>query len=197
MKQLNTLISVVLLAAVAVLFFLVLKKDGVKKPTDTTPDAKSNSVKSGTIVYFEMDSVEQQYAYIKDVREKLKGREQSITNELNDMKKGYMNRIQQLQSKATNMSQQEGEAAQAEINQMQQNMQQKEARLSQELQDQQFKLMQDINKRIEDYLKMYNAQNKYAFILSHTAGDHIYYKDSTLNITSDLVRGLNETYKKQ
>ncbi|TAD84905.1 MAG: OmpH family outer membrane protein [Bacteroidetes bacterium] len=197
MKHANTIISAVLLAAVAFLFVKVFKTSTVPKISDNTGAAPSHGGNNGAIAYFEMDSVEQQYAYIKDVRQKIKGQEELITNELGGLKKGYMGRIQQLQSKAATMSQQEGEAAQAEINQMQQSMQQREARLSQELQEQQFKLMQDINKRIEEYLKTYNSKKKYAFILSHSPGDNIYYKDSTLDITKDLIKGLNESYKKQ
>ena len=197
MKHLNTILSAVLLVAVAVLFFKVYKKpDGTTAASGTLPKTADSSNR-GPIAYFEMDSVEQKYAYIKDVREKIKGQEQAITNELTGLKKTYMGRVQQLQSKAATMSQQEGEAAQAEINQMQQSMQQKEARLTQDLQDQQFKLMQDINKRIEDYLKTYNSKKRFAFILSHSPGDHIYFKDSTLDITKELIGGLNSSYKKQ
>jgi outer membrane protein len=194
MKHASSILSIVLLVAVGVLFFKVYNGGAKKAGAQVAPTADSTG--KVNIAYFEMDSVEQQYAYIKDVREKIKSQEQAITNELTEMKKGYMSRVQALQSKAATMSQQEGEAAQAEIGQMEQNMRQKEARLTQELQDQQFKLMQDINKRIEDYLKVFNSNKKYAFILSHSSGDHIYYKDSALDVTQTLIRGLNGSYKK-
>jgi outer membrane protein len=159
-------------------------------------DTTSASSRENAIAYFEMDTVERNYKYIKDVQDQLKGRQQAIANELNNTKKQYMGRIQQLQGKAATMSQQEGESAQAEINQMQLELQQKEARLSQELQEQQFKLMQDINKKIEDFLQTFNKDKKYAYIFSHSPGDFIYYKDSLNNITNDIIKGLNDTYKK-
>ena len=197
MKNVNTVLNVVSLVAIAVLFFLLFKQSS--NTTGSGNTKKDSAVKTSNtpgIAYFEMDSVERQYNYIKDVQEQLKGRQLAITNDLNATKKSYMGRIQQLQSKAATMSQQEGESAQAEINQMQGELQQKEARLSQELQEQQFKLMQDINKKIEDYLQTYNKDKKYAYILSHSAGDFIYFKDSSNNITSDIIKGLNEGYKK-
>ena len=199
MKHLSLVISSVALAGVAYLLYLHLGGTHSGKAGGTTKAAASNLQipEHGHIAYFEMDSVEQQYAYVKEVRSQLKSRQESIANELNNMKKGYMGRIQQLQNKAATMSQQEGEAAQAEINQMQENLQQKEGRLTQELQDQQFKLMQDISKRIEEYLKEYNTTKGYAYIFSHSTGDFIYYKDSLHNITTDLIKGLNEAYKKQ
>ena len=143
-----------------------------------------------------MDTVEHNYNYIKDVQEQLKGRQLAITNDLNATKKSYMGRIQQLQSQAATMNQQQGESAQAEINQMQNELQQKEARLTQELQEQQFKLMQDINKKIEDYLQTYKKYKKYAYILTNSAGVLIYFKDSANDITDDIIKGLNDGYKK-
>lgn len=198
MKNLNTVLNVVALVGIAVLFFLYFKGAPVGTSRTTTAGKDSNKVANapGSIAYFEMDTVEQHYNYIKDITEELKLKEQAVSNELNATKKNYMTRIQQLQSQAATMNQQQGDAAQAEINQMQQDIQQKEGRLSQELQEHKFKLMQDIQKKIEDFLKTYNQDKKYAYILSHQTGDFIYYKDSLNNITDDVVKGLNDGYKK-
>jgi outer membrane protein len=199
MKQINTIITAILAVAVAVLFYLQFKgpnnTNSAKKVTNT--DDSTVISYEGRIAYFEMDSVEQQYLYIKDVQSKLKQRERTMTGELQTMRNGYLGRIQQLQSKAPTMSQQEGEAAQAEINQMERNMQQKEAKLAQELQEEQFKLMQDINQKIEGFLTEYNADKGFSYILSRQAGDFIYFKDTTLNITNAIVKGLNERYESE
>lgn len=197
MKNVNTVLNVICLAAIAVLFILFFRSgDPASNAKQVKTDSSGSTNVASSIAYFEMDTVERHYNYIKDVQEQLKGRQQGITNELNATKKSYMTRIQQLQSQAATMSQQEGEAAQAEINQMQGELQQKEARLSQELQEQQFKLMQDINRKIEDYLQIYNKDNKFTYILSHSPGDFIYFKDSSNNITNDIIKGLNDGYKK-
>jgi outer membrane protein len=189
-------LSSLALAGVVTMFFL---RSGGSN-SGTSHAAKGNDTTDhhthGQIGYFEMDSIERHYAYIKEVREQLKIHEDQINNEMNSLKKGYMGRIQQLQSKAPNMSQQEGEAAQAEINQMQLNMQQKEAQLGQSLQEKQFKMMQDINNKIMAFVKVYNQNKKFAYIISHQPGDFIYYNDSTFDITKDLIKGLNDSYKK-
>lgn len=196
MKNINTVLNIVALVAIAVLFFLFFKNHPSSKPASAAVNPNKANSAPGSIAYFEMDTVEQHYNYIKDITEELKQKEQGIGNQLNETKKKYMNRIQQLQSQSATMNQQQGEAAQAEINQMQQDIQQQEAKLSQELQEHKFKLMQDIQKKIEDFLKTYNQDNKYAYILSHQTGDFIYYKDSLNNITADVVKGLNDGYKK-
>ncbi len=198
MKNFNNIALAVLALAVGVLYFLHFGANPGKKKGATAPGSDSTGTSvAGRIAYFEMDSLEQQYLYIKEVQSKLKQREQVMTAELQGMRNGYMGRIQQLQSKASTMSQQEGESAQAEINQMERTLQQKEGKMAQELQEEQFKLMQDINKKIEEYLAEYNASKGYAYIISRQAGDFIYYKDSTFDITDDLVRGLNDKYNEE
>ncbi|MEO7309080.1 MAG: OmpH family outer membrane protein [Chitinophagaceae bacterium] len=192
MKNLSLALNVILLVAVGLLYVLFFKE---KKTGTVTNLSVGNDIPVTNmptrIGYFNMDSVENGYTYIREVREQLKTKEQGISAELNTLKKSYMERIQQLQSKAQTMSQTEGETAQGEINQMQQKLQAREAELTQSLQGEQFKMMQDVNRKIEDFLKSYNQQKKFAFILSHQPGDFIYYKDSLCNVTEDIVNGLN------
>jgi outer membrane protein len=196
MKNASLVLNAVLLVAVIVLYVLFFNE---KKAMITTPGKVVTTTAPGggaRIAYFDMDSLERGYNKIVDVRTKLKNQEQNIGDELSALKKTYMSRVSALQQKAQNMSQQEGEAAQAEINQMQQSLQQKEAVLTQNYQDEQYKTMQDINKTIESFLKTYNQQKGYSFIFSHQPGDFIYYKDSAHNITADLINGLNAAYTK-
>ncbi len=195
MKQFNTIATGILGLAVLVLYFLQFRGGSVSKVDSEKGSKDSTGISNaGKIAYFEMDSIESQYLYIKEIQAQLKQREQSFAGEIQGMRNGYLGRIQQLQQKAPNMSQQEGEAAQAEIDQMQRNIQQKQEKLTQEMQEQQFKLMQDINKKIEEYVAEYNKDKGFSYILSRQAGDFIYYKDSTFDITTDVVKGLNEKY---
>ena len=56
--------------------------------------------------------------------------------------------------------------------------------------------MQEVRTKIENYLKEYNKAKGYSFIISYEPG-LVYYKDSIYNITGDVVKGLNEMYKKK
>jgi outer membrane protein len=64
------------------------------------------------------------------------------------------------------------------------------------MQDEQMKRGQDIRKKIEEFLKEYNKDKGYADIFSNSQG-LMYYKDTAYNITNDMIKGLNESYKKQ
>ena len=57
--------------------------------------------------------------------------------------------------------------------------------------------MTDLRKKVEDYLKEYNKEKGYAFILSYEPGFMLYYKDTLYDVTSDVIAGLNEKYKRK
>ena len=80
--------------------------------------------------------------------------------------------------------------------QKQKRIQDREQAMGLEMQDATFKKMQDVNKRIEDFLKQFNADKGYSYILAYQPGT-IYYKDPRFDITNEVITGLNELYKKK
>ena len=99
----------------------------------------------------------------------------------------------QLQQKGPTMNQQEQESAMQEINKMQQDLQTKKQAIDNELYTYNSKMKEDILSRIQTFLKEYNKDGRYAYIFSYEPG-FMFYKDSTLNITSDVIAGLNNEY---
>ncbi len=188
--------NIVLLLLVGVLFYLQFS--GGSKKTTTLSNSSSVDVKpsSFNIAYFEMDSIENNYEYLKDVRNELKGKEQSLTNQLNAMKKNYYDKVTKFQQEAQTMTQERQGAMQQDLMNEQKIIQNKEQAMGSELQDASFKKMQDVNKKIEDYLKEFNKDKGYSYILAHQAG-LIYYKNTQYDITGPVLKGLNEAYKKK
>ena len=80
--------------------------------------------------------------------------------------------------------------------QMEKTFQNKEQMLNQDLQNESFKRLQEVKKKVEDYLKEYNKDKGYSYVFT-SSPDLIYLKDSVYNITSDLIKGLNNQYKKK
>ena len=76
------------------------------------------------------------------------------------------------------------------------NLKEKKQGMDQEMQDETARKLQDVKKKIEDYLKEYNKDKGYAYIYA-SSPDLIYYKDTVYNITDDLLKGLNHLYPKK
>jgi outer membrane protein len=195
MKNFSLISNVVLFVLVAVLFYLHFSS----KPKTPAAVKSSTSQAGGSdfkIAYFEMDSIENNYELLKDVRNQLRTKEQALTSELTQLKNGYMGEVNKFNQQAQTLSQEQAGAIQQQLMQKQKRIQDREQAMGLDMQDVTFKKMQDVNKRIEEYLKQYNADKGYSYILAYQPGT-IYYKDSALNITADVIKGLNEAYKKK
>ena len=193
MKNFTLALNIVLVIAVAVLFYLHFSTCRKASPTCTS-NGSNKPGKSFRVAYFEMDSLQSNFNYYKQVAKELGNSEQQKRNDLAAKKNAYASKVKEYQSKGQSMSQAEMAKAQQDIAQIEHDYQVEEQSKSQEMQEESFKKLQDVKKKIEDYLKEYNKDNTYSFIISSSA-DLIYYKDSTYNITNDLIKGLNALYK--
>ncbi|RYY38302.1 MAG: OmpH family outer membrane protein [Chitinophagaceae bacterium] len=188
-------LNIVLLVAVGVLYFLHFSGD--RKQTASAPAVKADGKHDPgqcRIAYFEMDSIESAYALVKDVKAVLDRKEGEINNELARMERDFRTKAAEYQAQAVTMNQTQSEMAQRDMQQRQQTLQTREAQLRQEYQVLQANKQQEVRKKIEEYLKGYNANGTYTYIMSYEPG-LFFYKDSAYNITGELIRGLNADYK--
>ena len=197
MKNALLALNLVLLVAVGILFYLHFTG---KKGTETRV-ASSNQKNTTThgdcrIAYFDMDSINNSFVLIKDVKAELSKEEEKIHSTLTNVQKSYNDRITHYQGQSQTMSQVESEKANRDILQLQDRIRTTKQEMEQKYQDLYMRKMQDVKAKVEEYLKEYNKGKGYAYILAYEPG-FIFYRDSALNITSDIITGLNEKYKKK
>ncbi len=193
MKNFTLGLNIVLVIAVAVLFYLHFNST----PSSGVVLGGSKPVPAGAfrIAYFETDSIQAQFDYFKQISGELDAKNQANSKVLGDMKSTFTSKYQDLQKAANSnlLSQAELASKQQELMQMEKAFQGKEKMMSDEMQDETFRKLQDVKKKIEDFLKEYNKDKGYAFIFSNSS-DLMYLKDSSYNITKDVVKGLNALY---
>ena len=194
MKNFTFGLNVVLAIAVAILFYLHFSS--VKKNVPNTPALASTTNNSFKIAYFESDSLETGFDYYKQISKELGASEQQKRNEILAQRNAFVEKVKEYQAKGQTMTQMEAAKANQDVEARQKQIQANEQTKSQEIQDERFKKLQDVKKKIEEYLKEYNKNNTYSFILS-SSSDLMYYKDKTYDITKDLIKGLNEKYNKK
>jgi outer membrane protein len=197
MKNGMLILNVVLLILVGVLFYLHFSsKNPSPKVAGSSVVKGEPAQQSSSIAYFEMDSLETSFAMVKDVKNELSRKEEAINNELSRLEKAFRNKGAQYQSQGANMTQVQSEMAQRDMMQMQQNMQSRKQALDQEYQEFYMRKMKDVKTKIEDFLKEYNQQKGFTYIFAYEPG-LFYYRDTALNITNDVIRGLNDQYTKK
>jgi outer membrane protein len=193
-------LNVLLLVAVAVLFYLHFSSKktstGSVTKSDVRDSVNSSSGCSFRIGYFEMDSIENNFDMVKDVKSELNRKEDAINNELNKIDQSIRNKANEYQSKAPTMTPNQLDLARNDLAERQKEFEARKQQYDYEYKDMFNKKMQDVRTKIENYLKEYNKNREYSFIISYEPG-LVYYKDTIYNITADVVKGLNEMYKKK
>jgi outer membrane protein len=197
MKNGILIFNAVLLVLVGVLFYLHFSSNSSSSSAKKSDSKEAvNNGQDFKIAYFEMDSLETSFEMVKEVKSELGKKEEAINNELERLDRTYRNKAAQYQSQAQTMTQVQSEMATRDMMQLQQSMQSRKQQLDQEYQDFYMRKMKEVKTRIEDYLKEYNAQKGYTYIFAYEPG-LFYYRDTTYNITNDLLKGLNKQYKKK
>lgn len=193
MKNFLAGLNIAAVLGVAVLFYLHFSGKGASVNSNSTKAVPSGNFK---IAYFESDSIQSNFEYFKEIRAVLQAKDQSNSKQLSELKNIFASKYQELQKSANLLSQAELANKQQELAQLEKTYQGKEQMMAQEMQDESFKKLQDVKKKIEDYLKEYNKDKGYAYVFS-SAPEFMYLKDSAYNITDDLVKGLNKLYPKK
>lgn len=199
MKNGLVVLNVILLIAVGVLFYLHFGSAKTTKTTDTkrgsNDTASTYTHGAGSkIAYFEMDSIDNGFNMVKDVKDELSKQDESNQRIVNDLDKSYEKRYNELGNSAKTPEQ--VEAARQELLQLQSDINKQKQDMLEKKNNLQFQRIQDIQKTIEEYLKDFNKDKGYNFIFSYERG-LIYYRDTMYNITSEILRGLNDMYKKK
>ncbi len=196
MKYLSLVLSAV---ATLISGYLLVQHLGSKSGNSnsgTATETASGAPEDFKIAYFDIDSLQNKYEYFKDALAELKTKEESMNKELSSMERSYQKKINEWQQKGASMSQSEADAVQREYGQMQQNYQQRRLTLEQQLENLKMDYKKNIKTKIEDYLRDYNKQKGFAYIISYEP-ELMFYRDTTYNITGDLIQGLNSQYKKK
>jgi outer membrane protein len=195
MNKISIILNVLLIAAVAYLYYLhyeYINEDKHRQAKD-----KAAVLNSFKIAYFELDSVENNYEYYKEVKEYLSKKDQANAERLNKLKTNYLNKVKEYQDKGPTLSAQQANDYQQTLMKMQNDYQQTESDLANQMQAEVSEKLQDVKMKIENFLKTYCAQKGLAYVFGASSNDNfLYYKDTIRNITPDLLNGLNEEYKK-
>ena len=164
------------------------KGEAVVKANQVAATKSSGS----TIAYVEIDSLLTQYEFcVKEkaaLEAKTKQYEAQINAKMAQFQKASADFQQKVQSGAfTNQAQ--GEAAQKHLMRLQQDVQQKMLKAQE-------KFNKSLRDSVQSFLKDYNKDKRYDMILSKQ-GDNVLYANSELDITQEVVEGMNKRYQEK
>ncbi len=192
MKKLPLIFSGVALAAVVLLFVLEFTdKDEISENRGVV-----GSVATGGIAYVNIDSIIYNFDMYFELRDELIKKQEGAEAELNSGGSRYETQAKDYEEKVR-----KGLVTRATAAQMEQDLIQQQQQLV-NLRDQlQYDLMEEeqvMNRRILEYiyefLEAYTEDNNYEYILGKSFGGPVLYSKSSLDITADVLQGINKYY---
>lgn len=183
-------------AIVALAGLLSLGACGDAAKTNTAPAATTAEGKASElpIAYVRMDSVMSQYKYSQDIQAKLEADTKASQSRLQSKAAAFQKAAEDFQRRAqinAFTSDAQAKSEQERVMRLQQEAAQLDQKLSGELAQKTALMQEDLIKKIQEELKLFNG-GRYKLILSNAT---VLYADDALDITEPFIKHLNENYK--
>ncbi len=200
MKNLPLVFSSLALIGVFVLLGMKFTEKKMPKQTFTMKDStgKEILVSGGKVGYVDIDTLESNYNYFKLKKAEFEVRQKNIDAELEKMASSLQNEYNTLQKQAQagTLSQADGEAAQQRLMQRQQELELKRQNMGAKFLKDQEAFNKEIHDNLHAYIEKYNVERGYDYILSYSKDGSILFANKDLDLTQDIIKGMNSENKK-
>ena len=167
--------------------------------------SKSNQSKpmalppAGSIVYVQLDTLVNQYDMFNDMKSDLEAKVQDIQNDLQSKGRDFQSDASDFQAKINKglLTRAQAEEQNQVLSNRQADLQNLSQQKQAEIQQEESNMYNKILKSVRAYLKKYNETKKFALILTTSAAsNNVLAGDESLDITNDVIEGLNNEYVK-
>ena len=194
MKNLSLILNVVLLVAVVILYVLHFSGPGKVESRSSGSDTSAVDLK---VAYINSDSVLKYYDYLKVNRDQLEAKTKKMDQDLRNRTVGLQNEITAYQRNVSGMTLGQARAAEEDLGKKQQNLQLYQQSLQQQLMQEEAKLNKELYERITGFLKEYGQEKGLQVVLKFDPTSDVLYGGESLDITQDVIKGLNESYQSE
>lgn len=169
---------------------------------DTQTDSSANKTAStisaeDKIVYVNSNSLLTKYEYFKDLKAKMETKGKTAEADLVAKQQAFQREVQQYQAQQSTLAAEQRAATEQRLSRKQQELQAYQQNAGSALQNEQAKEQELLYDKVAEYLKTYAKTKGYKMVLTYAKGSSaILFADESLDVTSDVIIGLNEAYKK-
>ena len=187
MRSLIIALSIILAAAAA----------NAQTSPAATPPAKTDDAKGG-IVFVNSDTLLSNYEYYKAVKTKLQNLSQQAQAEIAAKGQAFQKEVAAYQKGASALNLAQRTATEKRLAKKQQDLQALSQNTASQLQEEQENQNSKLYDKLAAYLKTYCRTKGYKLVLTYSkANPSMLYGDESLDVTRDVLTGLNEEYKKE
>ncbi len=187
-------LNILLLLGLGILYYLFFSYRN--EDDHRIQQANAASANRFKIAYFELDSLQENYAYFKEMRDYLNSQEAQMTKRLNGLRDKYTDKLKEYNQKGPTMSQTEQSAFEQQLMSLKNDYDQSQQQMGQDMNNLYMQKMQNVKLHIQDVLKNYCRDSGYSYVFASSNEDYLYYKDTLRDITPSIVKLLNDEYDK-
>ena len=199
MKKANLIYQVISAIAIIVLFVLQFNS----KPTSDGTQSLALLTDSNTVigngsltVYVNGDSLLEKYEYFKKAKKDFELKSTRTENEIKSRQSSLEKEFAAYQQTAAAMTAEQRAKAEEALLRKEQSLRQYSEDAAMKFQEEQNKFNEELFDKVAAFLKDYCKDKNYKIVLNYTKGTTILYADESLDITDEVLAGLNEEYKK-
>ncbi|HPQ56517.1 MAG TPA: OmpH family outer membrane protein [Bacteroidales bacterium] len=199
MKKTSLIITVLLALAVAALYVLHFTGIGTGKPAAVESEPGLSEVPTGNIVYIRMDSLLNKYDLFLDLQTDLNAKARIVEDDLTKKGRAFENDVTSFQEKVQKglITRSQAETQQNQLASRQQELEQFAQQKQMELAEENQVMLNRVLDALKTFLAEYRVLNNYDLILTTDGNSNTIIEGTTaLDITKDVVEGLNREYAK-
>ncbi|UZR93386.1 OmpH family outer membrane protein [Chondrinema litorale] len=194
MKNLGTILGAI--AIVALIPLYIGQFSGKSDKSDSSSSKTGSVTEAGKIAYVNFDTLVQNYKLYEELNQQFMVKRDKAAKQLETRGQSLERELVSFQrrAQANLLSQNEFNTLQRDLANKQQQYQDYQQTVSTGLLEEERDLNQKLYNNILEYLKKYNADNKFDIIFNYREGESIWLAQDALNITQVILDGLNSEY---
>jgi outer membrane protein len=194
MKNISLVFNIVLAIAVAVLYYLHFSSG--KKTTEIVSPALTSADAPAT-VYVNGDSLLNNYEYFKEIKKNFEAKTKRTENDIIAKRSALEKEFAAYQQNAASMTAEQRAKAEESLMLKEQQFRQLSENAGVKLQEEESKVNEELFNKVSAYLKEFSKDKKYKIVMNYTKGNAILFANDSLDITQDVLNGLNEQHKEE
>lgn len=189
MKYASVLLNIILVIAVAFLYFKVYSTDPSPAPASMTGD---KGMPSNAIVFINSDTLLAEYNFFNKLKDGLEKKQDSVDIFLQSRGKALEQEVAKYQQRGAGMSPEERAREEEQLMGKQQQLMELKQSLVEQLQLEESDMNDSIHNNLTRYLREYNKDKNYFYILGYQRGSGILLANDSLDVTKEVLNGLNK-----
>lgn len=188
------LVNLTRLTAIIILASIVISCNKKQAPA-----ASSTPIdKTGMILYVNSDSLLSNYDYFKDIKKVFEEKSKKAQADLNSKGQVFQQEVDAYKKSANTMSADQRATTEERLARKQQELATYNQNAGNALSTEEAAENEKLYNKVSEYLKIHAKEKGYKYVLTYSKSNPVVlYGDETLDITKEVVEGLNAEYKKE